>query len=129
MLNVDNTLHRPLRSRALFIRIAIDQAVSINEVDDLRRLHVEVAGLDGAALQSAIRRHALGRVDDEGGIDLRVATLRQRAGDRDEQWVTAFANMLGYARSKGWMTDGEHVRAHCVRIPAMPLESVAAGER
>ena len=70
----------------MFVRIASDQAVSLHEVNDLRRLHVEIAGLDERALQSAVRRHGLGRVHDEGNIDLRVATLRQLAGDQDEQW-------------------------------------------
>ena len=91
-------------------------------MNDLRRLHVEIAGLDESALQSAIRQHDLGQVHDEGALDLQVETLRQLAGDQDEQWVTAFADMLSYARSKGWMTDGEHVRAHCVRVAATPFE-------
>jgi hypothetical protein len=101
----------------MFVRIASDQAVSLHEVNDLRRLHVEISGLDESALQSAVRQHDLGRLNDEGDIDLRVATLRHLAGDQDEQWATAFADMLSYARSKGWMTDTEHVRAHCVRVP------------
>jgi hypothetical protein len=104
----------------MFVRIASDQTVSLHEAEDLRRLHVEIAGLDERALQSAVRRHQLGRVHDEGNIDLRVAVLRQLAGDRDEQWVGTFADMLNYARSKGWMTDDEYVRAHCVRVPATP---------
>jgi len=104
----------------MFVRIASDQAVSLHEVNDLRRLHVEIAGLDESALQSAVRQHDLGRVHDEGDIDLRVATLRELAGDQDEQWVTSFADMLSYARSKGWMTDAEHVRAHCIRGAATP---------
>jgi hypothetical protein len=101
----------------MFVRIASDQAVSLHEVNDLKRLRVEIAGLDESALQSAIQRHGLGRLDGEGDIDLRVSALRQLAGDQDEQWVSAFADMLGYARSKGWMTDDEHVRAHCVHVP------------
>ena len=101
----------------MFVRIASDQTVSLHEVSDLRRLHVEIAGLDEHALQSAVQRHRLGRLHGDADIDLRVATLRQLAGDQDEQWVAAFADMLSYAGSKGWMTDGEHVRAHCVRAP------------
>lgn len=110
----------------MFVRIAIDQTVSLHEVGNLGRLHVENAGLDAYALRSAVSRNGLGRLLDEGDVDLRIATLRELAGDRDEQWATAFADMLGYARSKGWMSDDEHVRAHCVRIPAIPLEPVAA---
>ena len=101
----------------MFVRIASDQAVSLHEVNDLKRLHVEIAGLEESALESAVRQHDLGRVHGDGDIDLRVAALRQLAGDQDEQWVQAFADMLSYARSKGWMTDDEHVRAHCVRAP------------
>jgi hypothetical protein len=100
----------------MYVRIASDQAVSLHEVNDLKRLHVEIAGLDESALQSAVQRHGLGRLRDEGDIDLRVAALRRLAGDQDEQWETAFADMLTYAGSKGWMTDAEHVRAHCVRV-------------
>jgi hypothetical protein len=101
----------------MFVRIAADEAVSLHEVNDLGRLHVEIAGLDESALQSAVRQHDLGRLHGEGDIDLRVATLRQLAGDQDEQWLTGFADMLSYARSKGWITDAEHVRAHWVRAP------------
>ncbi|WP_319448180.1 MULTISPECIES: hypothetical protein [unclassified Mycobacterium] len=106
----------------MFVRIAIDQTVSLHEADDLRRLHVEIAGLDGAALTSAVRRHRLGRVDGDGDVELRVATLVELAGDRDQHWADAFADMLGYAKSKGWMSDSDHVRAHCVRIPAVPFD-------
>ncbi len=49
------------------------------------------------ALFSRRSKDGLGRVHDEGDIGLRVATLRQLAGDQDEQWVTAFADMLSYA--------------------------------
>jgi hypothetical protein len=101
----------------MFVRIASDQTVSLHEVNDLKRLHVEIAGLDESALRSAVQQHGLGRVHDEGNIDLRVATLRRLVGDQDDQWVTAFADMLSYAGSKGWMTDTEHVRAHCVHVP------------
>jgi hypothetical protein len=104
----------------MFVRIASDQAVSLHEVNDLKRLHVEIVGLDARTLQSAVQQHDLGRVQDEGDIDLRVATLRRLAGAQDEQWVQAFADMLSYAGSKGWMTDAEHVRAHCVHVPALP---------
>jgi hypothetical protein len=106
----------------MFVRIASDQTASLHEMNDLRRLHVEVVGLDESAVQSAVRQHDLGRVHDDGDIDLRVATLPQLAGDQDEQWLTAFADMLSHARSKGWMTDAEHVRAHCVRVAATPLD-------
>jgi hypothetical protein len=65
-------------------------------------------------------------VHDETDIDLRVASLRHLAGDQDEQCVTAFADMLSYARSKGWRTDDEHVRAHCVGVPATVSTQSAA---
>lgn len=37
--------YRSVRSDAMFVRLAIDQAVSLHEVDDLQQLHVEIAGL------------------------------------------------------------------------------------
>lgn len=108
----------------MFVRMAIDQTVSLHDVDDLRRLHVEIAGLDDRALQSALRRHDLGRTAGRDELDLRVDALRRLAGDRDDQWAVEFADMLAYADSKGWMVDG-YVRAHCVRIPATSTDPVA----
>ncbi len=61
----------------MFVRIAIDQTVSPEGASVLGRPHVEVAGLDNRELQSALRRSDLGRVDDGGELDIRVATLRR----------------------------------------------------
>lgn len=109
----------------MFVRIAIDQAVSLHEVGDLGRLHVEVAGLDDRALQSAVRSHGLGRVRDGDELDLRITALRVLAGEQDDQWLAAFGDMLDYAEAKGWKTDDEHVRAHRVRIAALPFDQSA----
>lgn len=113
----------------MFVRIGIDQSVTLLEGNDLQRLHVEVAGLDGRALRSAVKRNELGRVLDDGDIALRVATLRDLAGERDEQWTRDFAAMLMYARTKGWMVDDEHVRAHCRPIAAITLPSSSIADR
>lgn len=105
----------------MFVRIAIDQSISLHEAEDLHRLHVEVAGLDGRAIRSAVTRHGLGKVLEGGDIALRVTALRALAGNYDEHWAADFAAMIHHAQSAGWLIDEEHVRAHVNSVAAIPL--------
>jgi hypothetical protein len=80
------------------------------EVEDLRRLHVEVA--DGTAAEVA------GRVDGADHVWLDVAALRAagQAKAGDPGWAERFDSMIDYARSKGWLDEaGTAVRAHIER--------------
>ncbi|SDG61307.1 hypothetical protein [Klenkia brasiliensis] len=83
----------------------------VTDVGDLRRLEVLApAGLADADL--AHRLGDLGRLDGDH-VWLPVERLRQ-AGPADGDWAAGFEAMIGYATSKGWVSDGA-VRAHVVR--------------
>ena len=84
------------------------------ERDDLTRLHVEAA-LDSAAVDSALRASALGRVEGEDAW-LSVSALRVQGASDDPGWPQRFDAMIDYARGKGWCSaDGSEVRAHVER--------------
>jgi hypothetical protein len=93
------------------------------EPADCRRFHVAVRGTgDAAVLDRILRVSGVGCVDGDGEALVHVAAVRRLAaaagattdpGHPDDQWETDFAAMLGYAASKGWMSeDGDSIRAH-----------------
>jgi len=92
--------------------------VALEEPADCGRFHVAVRGEgDAAALDVALRTNAVGTLDGDGealvGVD---AVRRLAAGSVGDTWETDFAAMLGYARSKGWLSDdGAAIRAHVER--------------
>ena len=62
---------------------------------------------------------ALVELDDDGAHAwLSIAGLRDLAGPlaADDEWMTSFDGMVGYAASKGWLSpDGSAIRAHVER--------------
>ena len=87
-------------------------AATVEDVRNLRQLHVELDGVDDPAAAAAIAESGLGTLEGDHAW-LTVAGLRA-AGEQTEPWLTEFDGMIGYARSKGWVT-GDRVRAHVVR--------------
>jgi hypothetical protein len=85
---------------------------TVQDVRNLRQLHVELDGVDDATGAAAIAEAGLGTVDgDHAWLD--IARLRAE-GDDTDGWRADFDAMIGYARTKGWV-DGDRVRAHLVR--------------
>ncbi|GAB3443425.1 hypothetical protein [Actinophytocola sediminis] len=87
-------------------------APRVEDVQNLRRLHVEFAGVDDVTGAAAIAEAGLGTLEGDH-VWLSIAALRA-AGEHTETWRTGFAGMIDYARSQGWVR-GEQVRAHVVR--------------
>src|SRR5579864_2025439 len=89
--------------------------VALEEPADCGRFHVAVRGTgDAATLDEALRANHVGSVDGDGEALVLVEAVRRLArGAVGETWEDDFAAMLGYARSKGWLSeDGTSIRAH-----------------
>lgn len=93
-------------------------SVALEEPDDCGRFHVALrGGGDADALDEVLRANAVGSVDGDAealvGVD---AVRRLAAGSVGATWDDDFEAMLGYARSKGWLSeDGASIRAHVER--------------
>lgn len=87
-------------------------APTVEDVLNLRQLHVELDGVDDATAAAAIAESGLGTLDGDHAM-LSIAGLRA-AGEHTEEWRTSFDGMIDYARTQGWVS-GDHVRAHVVR--------------
>ncbi|MCT2581603.1 hypothetical protein [Actinophytocola gossypii] len=93
----------------MYVRVNAGTA-SVEDVRNLRQLHVELAGIDDRAAAEALAGAGLGELDGDHAW-LRIAALRAAGEDA---WRAEFDAMIEYARTKGWV-DGERVRAHVVR--------------
>lgn len=93
--------------------------VELVDPEDVRAFHVVAPdGLTDDDLTDTVRRTGLGEVAAGGEhVLVRVDAVRRLAAGRvGPGWEDDLAGMLGYARSKGWLSDdGEAVRAHVER--------------
>lgn len=110
----------------MYVDVDLDEDAGepvLAEPADCKRFHVAVrGGGDAAALDRALRASGVGCVDGDGEALVHVAAVRRLAaaagattapGDPDDPWESDFRAMLGYAVSKGWMSeDGDSIRAH-----------------
>ncbi len=87
-------------------------APTVEDVQNLRQLHVELDGVDDATGAAAIAESGLGTLEGDH-VWLSIAELRA-AGEGTEAWRESFDGMIDYARTKGWVT-GDRVRAHIMR--------------
>jgi hypothetical protein len=92
---------------------AAGASVALLDVDDLGRFSVQLVG-EVAEAEQALRATGTGSLVNESEALIMVDSVRRMAGrEADEAWQAGFAAMLGYARSKGWLTaDGSQLRAH-----------------
>lgn len=89
-------------------------SVSITEADDCRRLHVATT-LAAPDIDDALRASGIGRRGDGGDALLDVARLHglAKAAATADDWDDNWSAMIGYATTKGWVTDeGRTVAAH-----------------
>jgi hypothetical protein len=93
----------------MFIRVRTDRA-TVEDVQNLRQLHVELDGVDDSTAATAIA--GLGSLDGDH-VWVEIPALRAFGEDTDA-WRAAFDDMIAYARTKGWV-DGDRVRTHIVR--------------
>ncbi len=102
----------------MFVRFVADSgAVELAEPDDCTKFHVEVAAAVAAeALAAGLAGSGAATPGPDGGFLVAVSWVRaQAAGRTAAHWDERFAGMLGYAQSKGWLSqDGDAIAAHVV---------------
>ena len=102
----------------MFVRfVAESAAAELVEPDDCTKFHVEAASSVSAdVLAAGLASCGAAAAAPDGGFLVAVAWVRaQAAGRTAGDWDERFARMLGYAQSKGWLSqDGEAVTAHVV---------------
>jgi hypothetical protein len=105
IVHVDLSLHPPV--------------VTLDAPDDTRRFHVAVTGgTDAAMVFGALVDAAAGRLEGDDAWISVDAIRRLAAGRVDPTWDAAFATMLDYARTKGWVDETAHaIRAHVEWAP------------
>jgi hypothetical protein len=92
--------------------------VSLRDVNVFDDFHVEVA--PDIDLDEALTLAGAGRPIGDGDVYISIPWIRDVMGEReedDETWQTGFEGMLGYARSRGWISeDGDAFRSHITRL-------------
>ncbi|WP_262700754.1 MULTISPECIES: hypothetical protein [Streptomyces] len=96
------------------LRTPAATSVELQEADDFRAFKLVVLTPDGRpdGLEDALRD--VGSIGPDGDAFLRIDAVRRLAGDtaEDPAWTTAFDQMIGYARSRGWVAPDATLRAH-----------------
>ena len=102
----------------MFVRVTQDPtAVELQDPENLKQFHVErPVGLPLADLARTITEAGAGAPGPGDDLFVSVSWVRERAAGRTgEGWDEAFEGMLGYAASKGWLTDDRtQIAAHVV---------------
>jgi hypothetical protein len=102
-------------------RMIIDvspDAVSLRDVRVFDDFHVEVA--PDVDLEEALTLAGAGRAIGDGDVYIALPWIRGVMAEReddDEDWHAGLEGMLGYARSRGWISeDGDAVRSHVTLV-------------
>lgn len=93
--------------------IVVDgDSVRLDEPEDLKGFKVVVTSGDEVSAERALG--SVGRMLDRETAWIRAGAVRALAHGRvDDDWEEGFEAMLGYAASKGWLSDdGSEIQAH-----------------
>ena len=98
----------------MIIQISADgRPAEVLDIDDLGKFKVVVEGqITGEEIQASLA--SLGRLESPKYVWISIDALKA-AGDRENNsdWQLAFAGMVSYAASNGWLDDsGIEMRAH-----------------
>lgn len=92
--------------------------VSIRDLRVFDGFHVEVPR--DVDLVEALTIAGAGRDIGDGDVYISLPWIRAfmaERGDGDEQWHAGFEGMVGYARSRGWISeDGRAFRSHVTHV-------------
>jgi hypothetical protein len=98
----------------MFISIDDEGAPSLADVDNFRSFKVVLCnGADAAANSD---QHALGMWFQDEHAYVKKSWLIQLAGQwATPDWISGLDAMIEKARSMGWITEGNEIRAHIER--------------
>lgn len=88
------------------------EGLVVQEPDDLKSYKVVVDGQENR--EAIIAAHSELRQVDPEHVAVAETVLKNLAGDlaTDEEWLTGFARMINYARSRGWVTEAGEIVGH-----------------
>ena len=89
-----------------------DGVVGLDDPSDCKRFHLSAHGeKDGARLARALTQSGVGRIESDDAL-IEIDAIRRLAEGRvTPAWAEDFDQMLGYAKSKGWL-QGDAIQAH-----------------
>lgn len=93
--------------------VVVDEGTArLDDPEDLKGFKVVVPSGDEATAAQALK--SVGRLVDRETAWIRAGAVRALAHGRvDDDWEEGFEAMLGYAASKGWLSDdGSEIQAH-----------------
>ena len=95
----------------MFISVARNGKLTLNEPDDFKRLHVEAS--DGDLSRETINASLTSIAEVDGdNFWVGTAALKALAG-RDPAWERSFDAMIASVQKFGWVSpDGQRVRCH-----------------
>ena len=101
----------------MIVVVDVDQgSVELRDADNFGAFHVETPGSGSTVARIA---EVLGTPipEADGHVWVPTQLVREKAAaTTDESWNEQFDGMLGYASSKGWLSDdGAWIQAHVVR--------------
>jgi hypothetical protein len=89
--------------------------VRVVDVDDLSRLHLALGEVTDEEADEALRAAGLGRLEDAetGVLDTEALRAAAQQGGSDGDWDRRFAEMVEFAKGKGWTADdGRSLKVH-----------------
>src|SRR5437667_5122388 len=98
---------------SMFISVSRNAKLTLCEVDDFKRLHVEAADGDMALAEIKGALEPIASFDD-GNFWVDVAALKALSGRAgDAGWERSFDSMIQSVQKFGWLSpDGKRVRCH-----------------
>ena len=97
----------------MFIQIsASENTATIPESEVLTSFEIRSPEADPIRIVSIMGNHS--SVADDNHVWVSIAWVRQQVEHKhDADWKQQFANMIGYADSKGWLNEKQtHLQAH-----------------
>lgn len=100
----------------MHIRIDADQTVTLDDPAGFTAFDILAADPAQASVLAALGPDGSAATEDDH-VFVSVDAVRRWAGDAlggiDDGWESGFGAMVGYATSKGWMSDdGSSIKAH-----------------
>lgn len=93
--------------------VVSETGVSLANPSEFTRFEV-VSHVERAQAADLLSKAGAGALREDDHVEVPEQFLRTAAGEvaETEEWNSGFGKMLGYAQSKGWVTDGGDILAH-----------------
>ena len=101
----------------MYVRIMRDRGgrlkLTLEEPDDCSRFHLRAEGIGPTDAEEALARDQIGSLAGDDAFISQDVLRKLAKGRTGPKWDERFEAMVGYARSKGWVSESGHLQAHC----------------